>query len=52
MDDGVGVLADAFMANLVLHVPGVPNKEPQMHDVVFEEELHEESNDDDLFYLL
>lgn len=51
MDDGAGVLAYAFMDNLVLHVPRAQNVEIQMHDVVFEDELNEETNEDDLFDL-
>lgn len=51
MDDGAGILADAFMANLVLHVPVAQNDEIQMQDVVFEEELLDESDEDDLFDL-
>lgn len=53
MEDGVGVLAEPFMANLVLQAPGVQNAEPQVHDVVFEDELlgDSEEEDDDLFDL-
>lgn len=51
MDDGAGILADAFMANLVLQGPGVQNEGPQMQDVVFEEEIVADSDEDedDLF---
>lgn len=54
MDDGAGALADAFMANLVLHIEGAPNDPHQMHDMVFEDELlgdSDEDDKDDLFYL-
>lgn len=54
MEDGAGILANAFMANLVLVISGVPNDPPQMHDVVFEEELladSDEEDEDDLFDL-
>lgn len=48
-----GVLAEAFMAKLVLQAPGVQNVEPQVLDVVFEDELLGDSEDeeDDLFDL-
>lgn len=54
MEDGAGMLADTFMTNLVLHINGQPNNPPQMHDVVFEDELMGscgEDDDDDLFDL-
>lgn len=54
MEDGAGALADAFMENLVLHIQGPPNDPPQMHDVVFEDELlvdTDEDDEDDLFDL-
>lgn len=53
MADGAGILAQAFMNNLVLQAPGVQNPEPQLHDVVFEDELLGESDeeDDELFDL-
>lgn len=49
MDDGAAELADAFMENLVLQVPSAPNNELQMHDVVFEDVLIEETDEEDLF---
>lgn len=36
MEDGAAALADAFIENLVLQVPGAPNAELQMHDLVFD----------------
>lgn len=39
MDDGAGALAEALMENWVLQVPGAPNVELQMHEVVFEDVL-------------
>lgn len=46
--DGGGVLAENFMVNLNIHVPG---DELQLHDVVFEDELDDEEDEDDLFDL-
>lgn len=53
MDDGAGILAQAFMDNLVLQGPGVQNEEPKIQDVVFEDEilLDSEEEDEDLFDL-
>lgn len=53
MEDGGGILAENFMANLVLHAPGAHNEEPQIQDVVYKDELQNDSNDDeeDLFDL-
>lgn len=51
LDDGADALAEAFMENLVLQVPGAPNAEPQMHNVMFEDVLLEDTDDEDLFYL-
>lgn len=39
MADGEGVLAKAFIDNLILQGPGVQNEEPQIQDVVFEDEI-------------
>lgn len=39
VEDGAGVLAEAFMENLVIQAPGANNEEPQMHDLVFEYDL-------------
>lgn len=52
MADVASVLSNAFMENLVLHVPGAQNQEPQVQEV-FEDELLEDSDDDedDLFDL-
>lgn len=47
MEDGAGLLADVFMTNLVLQGPGVQNEDPQMQDVMFENELLPESDEDD-----
>lgn len=44
--DGGGALAENFMVNLNIHVPG---DELQLHDVVFEDEF-EEDEEDDLFF--
>lgn len=49
LDDGVGELAESFMENPVLQVPGAPNAEPQMHDVVYEDALIEDTDEEDLF---
>lgn len=49
LDDGAGELAEAFMENLVLQVPGAPNAEPQMYDVVFKDVLIEDTDEEDLF---
>lgn len=53
MEDGAGVLADAFMENLVLQPLGAQNDEPQMQDVMFENvNLYDsEDDEDDLFDL-
>lgn len=51
MADGPGVLAQAFMAYLVLQGPGVQHEEPQMHDVVYEDAILLDSDDEDLFDL-
>lgn len=54
MEDGVGLLANVFMNNLVLQGPAAQNDEPQMQDVMFENELlpdTDEEDDDDLFDL-
>lgn len=53
MVDGSGVLAQAFMANLVLQDPGVQNEEPQIQDVVCEVVflMDFDEDDDDLFDL-
>lgn len=53
LENGGRVLAEPFMANLVLQAPGAHHAEPQMQDVVFEEELLADSEDDedDLFDL-
>lgn len=53
LEDGGGVLAAAFMNVLVLQAPGAHHAEPQMQDVVFEDELLADSEDDedDLFDL-
>lgn len=40
-----------FMNNLVLQVPGGQNAEPQIHDVVFEDVLLEDTDEEDLFDL-
>lgn len=51
LEDGGGALAEASMANMVIQAPG-GNAAPQMHDVVYEEELVAESDEeDDLFHL-
>lgn len=39
MEDGGGELAEAFMANVIIQAPGVGDGNPQLHDVVFEEQL-------------
>lgn len=39
------------MENLVLQVPGAPNAELKMHDVVFEDMLLEDTDEEDLFDL-
>lgn len=49
LDDGAGELAEVFMKNLLLQVPCVPNAELQMHDVVFEGVMIEDTDEDDLF---
>lgn len=53
MDDGAGVLADAFMQNLVLQPLGAHHEEPQMEDVLFQEEIlfDSDEDEDDLFDL-
>lgn len=51
LDDGADALEETFMENLVLQVPGAPNAEPQMHNVMFEDVLLEDTDDEDLFYL-
>lgn len=55
MEDGAEILAQEFMANLVLKAPGVHHAEPQMHNVVFEDDILQDSDDeeveDDLFDL-
>lgn len=51
MDDGAGALAEAFMENLVLQVPGAVDAKPQMHDVVYEDALLENTDDEDHFDL-
>lgn len=51
LDDGAAELADPFMENLVLQVPGAPNAELKMHDVVFEDMLLEDTDEEDLFDL-
>lgn len=42
MEDGGGALAEAFMANVLIQVPGLANEDLQLHEVVFEEELEED----------
>lgn len=53
MEDGAGILAQAFMENLVLQGPGVQHEEIQVQDVVFEDEIliDSDEDDDDLFDL-
>lgn len=51
MEDGAGALAEAFMENLVLQAPGGATAEPQMHDVVLEDVLLEDTDEEDLFDL-
>lgn len=53
MADGAWVLVNAFMNNLVLQAPGVQHVEPQVQDVVFEDEIliDSEDDEDDLFDL-
>lgn len=53
LEDGAGVLADDLMKNLVLQPLGAQHEEPQMQDVVFEEEILacSKEDEDDLFDL-
>lgn len=46
-----GALGKGFRENLVIQVLGAPNDELQLHDVVFEDVLLEDSDEDDLFDL-
>lgn len=54
IEDGGGILAQVFMKNLVLQALGVQHEEPQVQDVVFEDEmlLNSDEDDEDLFDLL
>lgn len=47
MEDGAGMLAEAFMENLVWQAPGVQSVKPQVQDVVFEDELLGDSEDEE-----
>lgn len=53
MEDGAGVLVEAFMTILVLQALGVQQDEPQINDVIFKEEILADLKDDenDLFEL-
>lgn len=53
MADGAGILTQVFTGNLVLQGPGVQNEQPQIQDVVFEDEilLGSEEEDENLFDL-
>lgn len=56
MEDGAGILTQVFTGNHlaeVLQGPGVQNEEPQIQDVVFEDEilLGSEEEDENLFDL-